>query len=1520
MKKQIITFLVIFVTLFSVDLTAQNISKVKVPVQHGKTHANLRWLESTPLLSSNFKTSIVPFKLPKNYSLDDKNIARSVGDGTNINGCVIYADDWTDANMHYGMYSLEARRGFAVNPIAENENMKSTAAGYAKGKYYVFNVTQIFGNILGISCRIYNADTWEEENGFDNERIWNNVPITSLAYDVVSDKAYALTFGSGPEEICLSAMNLENGTFEKVCTVSQGYYTLSSALDGTFYAISEDGSLYKIEKDGTETYIGSTGLSPKHMQSAACDPATGKLYWAFKNATDAALYEVNTQTATAYKIDDMPNGEEIIGVYIEAPEVKATAPASVTELKFTPNAEGSLTGTLSCVAPLKNQKGDNLSGTLKVALYSEMNKILEETVTCGTTVKKENYTFNANELYTIYAIASNNEGSSPKQSITVYVGKDVASAPTDVVLSINDKQATLKWNAPTKGLNDGYIDLSQVSYKIVRHVDGDQGTLIGTTEPGATTYMDKLPDVTAKYCYAITPIYDGKEGGTALSNQVVSAGVLELPFYDEFDDGEWCNSLYTYLDLDQDGHDNMSEWFWKEDEQLMQFCADNEHVGNDWLITPAIHLDGKNLYDLEFSINMGEPSNLRVTIGTSTDPKDHQVIMDLNNIYESSQSYHSATIKAPKDGNYYIGFYAYSGLESFYLNLFDIRLEAGQSTDVPDSVYNLKVIPAAMGESSAEISFNAPTALINGELLTDPFKVNVYRNDGLVKEFEVTPGQAISWTDNTPDMGYNEYRFIGMMGDQEGLAASKNVWVGPDISEPVKNMTMKTVDGNMHVLLNWEAPEKGANGGYFNINDVTYTIWRSNGDEDFTPLKSNLKKLTYTDTQIEEELDGEQDIRYYAVTADTKSGCSEAEARYLVVGTPYKIPVQESFADGVTHIQPWTAHTLGDAFGWETIFKEDGGVYPQDNDRGMLRLYNWWGGYCDGRLTTPVLDFSGSRNPSFSFFMFHWNAADVEADNGQTKMIVEISVDGGEFQQIGEEITAGYERAGWVEHRISLAEFKDAQRVQIGLRGITDNSWMYYYVDNIHIEEQEEYDLAVFGFEGTKQVYINEEGTYKLRYFNRGLKAATGYAINLYQDGNMVQTLNGEEIQPGETKEIDMKIVLNASKAGKESAFYAEIVYDKDGNTENNQSATVNTTVNSIWYPVVEDLSGVINDDEVTLTWTAPVIPAEIVETEDGVEDYEPFAITSIGDWITYDGDRTKSGYLGDLPVWPHQGEDQAFQVWAFGYLEGADAKDFPALQPRTGEQCFISWHANENVLDADGTWYPAHNDDYLISPAVLGGSKVSFYIHRINEKTEGEHYQVMYSTTTQEPEAFKVLTEGDAGFDWEKVEVTLPADARYFAIHYITPESRWGILIDDITYTSGIFGLKIKGFNVYRDGKKLNDTLLTEPTFKDSNLPEGTHQYQVSVVYESGESEASEAVELSFSSGINDVEALLNVYAEGDHIVVVTENAQLVSIYTVDGKAVISRSVTGKAGFQVVKGMYIVKIGEKVTKVIVNE
>ena len=149
--------------------------------------------------------------------------------------------------------------------------------------------------------------------------------------------------------------------------------------------------------------------------------------------------------------------------------------------------------------------------------------------------------------------------------------------------------------------------------------------------------------------------------------------------------------------------------------------------------------------------------------------------------------------------------------------------------------------------------------------------------------------------------------------------------------------------------------------------------------------------------------------------------------------------------------------------------------------------------------------------------------------------------------------------------------------------------------------------------------------------------------------------------------------------------------------------------------------------------------------------------------------------------------------------------------------------------------------------------------------------------------------------------------------------EDGWGILIDDISYTSAIYALKVSGYNIFRNGQKINDALLTEPTFVDTNLPEGNHKYQVSVVYDRGESNASEAVEVSILSGISEIEAGIQVYGEKNHITIITENMQPATIYAMDGISIISRNVTGRADFPVQKGMYIVKVGENVFKVAVK-
>ena len=90
---------------------------------------------------------------------------------------------------------------------------------------------------------------------------------------------------------------------------------------------------------------------------------------------------------------------------------------------------------------------------------------------------------------------------------------------------------------------------------------------------------------------------------------------------------------------------------------------------------------------------------------------------------------------------------------------------------------------------------------------------------------------------------------------------------------------------------------------------------------------------------------------------------------------------------------------------------------------------------------------------------------------------------------------------------------------------------------------------------------------------------------------------------------------------------------------------------------------------------------------------------------------------------------------------------------------------------------------------------------------------------------------------------------AKYFAIQdvseYVYDEvdvsgenvEGYVLYIDDIRYQAP--GVHVKGYNIYRDGKKLNEQLLTATDY-DEFVPVGNHEYVVTAVYEEGESPVS--------------------------------------------------------------------------------
>lgn len=1380
---------------------------------------------------------------------------KSVGDGTALYGCAVSGLQWTEDNSPYGIYKLTATKDFTTEAVKTDYGFKSNAGVYADGKFYSFYVEEFWGWVDYLAYSVYDTETWTVEKVLSPSLEWTNVPYSSaITYDETSGKIFAVTYTGNEGSYALSTFDTNEGTFTKVASLERAYITLAASPQGVLYGVSDDGNLYRISaSDGSSTLIGNTRLSPQYAQSMTFDPNTGSLYWAFMNSSGSALYQLNTTTASPCKLGDIAQDMEIVGLYVCKEAIADQAPQGVSALTFTPSMPGSLTGAVSCVAPSTATNGEQITGSVTVTICSGDETLCQQSVQPGQTVSVADVTFEANTLYTLFATASNDAGQGPKQSITVFVGKDVASAPSNVILQVDaNKLATLTWTAPTSGNNGGYIDTDATTYKIVRHASGSDDVTVTDIPVNATSFSETLPTTTAQYSYSVTAYSDGAEGGTATSNRVVAVGQYELPFYDNFQDGDMCKQLYTFLDLDNDGHDNQSLWFWKEDEKLMQFCTDGEHVGNDWLFTPAIHLDATHMYNLKFNVNMGATSNLRVTFGTSPDPTTQQTIIDLNGIWESWQTEHTASFKVDKDACYYIGFYNYSGTDSYYFNLFDIGIDEGIETNIPDSVTAFVVTPDAQGANQAVLAFRAPEKLVNGTAITGTMDINIYRNDVQVTTLTASAGQQLSYTDAAAENNNNTYKVVASYQGKEGVASSQTVWVGYDISEAVGNLSAMSTDGNMHALLSWEAPQKGVHSGYFNPTDVTYTVWRSSDSNNFSAIAQGLTTTTYTDLDIASQLVDHQEVIYYAVTADTKAGQSESGTSFLTLGKPYDFPASESFPTGQFEITPWTYKTLSGQLGWETRRSDSSsGVTPQDQDRGFIKFYNSWGdSYVDSRLITPVVSLENAVHPTFSFYMFHWLESTVPADNKLTRLVIEVAPEGGDFVAL-DTLTAAYGIYGWVEHRISLEKYKQYKYVKIGLRGVMENTWMYYYVDNIHFDEQLDNDLAISGFDGDTESEVNQTCNYYITYYNRGLKVATDYTVNLLQDDKVVATVAGESINPGEIKEVQIPVTINATMAGKTASFQASIVYEADENMGNNTSLYVDNEVTGTWYPKPTDLSAATNGSSVSLAWKAAELPQTDVPTTDGFEDYDAFAISGFGDWISYDGDRLGSGKINTLPDFANQNTNMAFQVWRPTALEGVTAETYPNLMPHSGDQCLIAWYANTSI-----DWATPVNNDYLISPEVKGGTEMSFYIKRINPSVSEETYEVMYSTTTASPDAFVVLTESEAPAGWEQVTVMLPNEAKYFAIHY-TASLKDGILVDDITYTSALYALQLQGFNVFRNGEKLNDGLVAEPAWADNNVPDGRQRYQVSVVYNRGESEATDAVIAQVTTDLNTVDAL---------------------------------------------------------------
>lgn len=890
---------------------------------------------------------------------------------------------------------------------------------------------------------------------------------------------------------------------------------------------------------------------------------------------------------------------------------------------------------------------------------------------------------------------------------------------------------------------------------------------------------------------------------------------------------------------------------------------------DDWLISPKVALDSSKVYSLSFTMGISSRTeNLRVLLGTSTDPSSFTTVLaDYPGVVKSDSGEKTLKLYVSGTGEYRIAFYAYSEAKMHRIDIDDVKITEMSSADAPGKVTDFSLVRGDKGAMNAVLSFNAPVLTSNDKVLGGKVSVDVFRNEvsDAVKTFkDVSPGQALSWTDDSPVHGFNTYKVVVSNADGAGEGVEKRDFIGFDTPNPVKGLKAR-LNAERGISLLWKTPSSSVNGGYVDYRHIKYDVYRA--DE---KIASAISDTSFTDAN---PVDEGQAAVYYKVEPVAGELVGEASrSGSVVTGKPIALPFHESFA-GQKYSSPWSVDADVADFEWELLpDDEDGeyeGIVSQDNDGGVLMANSKTSDAgSQSRFVSPLLDLSSVANPVLTFWFYYarspWYDPDYEGEiNDNVK--IQMSNDAGEWKDLENATFYLNDNAnGWTRCEVYLPK-QTGRFVNIGFLATADAEGSAYrniYIDDVTIDEASyANDLALDSFTvNSKRANIGDTVVYRATVFNRSASAVSDYTIDIYRDSVKVASLPGLSVSPAQKISVEYESVATLDDAqADQHVWKAVIVFPADEMVENNISNELYTSVRKPEVPTVQGLSGAASSDGVDLSWKAaysqPVVDhGERRHVSDDFEGYEPFIIDGIGDWTVYDGDRSTTLVSPRIPKrYPHQGEPMAFQV--FDNVETGTWVEDNYDQP-------FKAHSGQRYLVCPSADYPVENDDWLITPRLDGRAQtVSFWAH--SASYDLEWMQVYCSTTDTHHDSFTKLNEGDhlsVGEGWRKYSFDVPEGTRYFAVRCMRRSVM--LFIDDFGYDSydgATPGYTLRGYNVYRDGVKVNEMLVSENRFVDRTGNEGgAHRYKVTAVYAEGESDYSEEVEV-LASGVTGIPKATN-------------------------------------------------------------
>lgn len=717
--------------------------------------------------------------------------------------------------------------------------------------------------------------------------------VLTCAYNPSVDMIYAYTTNSDATAYMFQSVNpntweftpiVENVNLEDICIgfaynpVDDKIYGMT--VDSRFVTLNEvDGSLTELKKFNLPITTSLSGMtySPldKKFCFVFCDGQQEAALYAIDPVNPELEFLANLDQTLQYRILISP--DSIIDS--NAPEVP-----EILSIEF---LEGALSGRATVRISQKTFGGDILSDSVEIIAYVDGEKY---TVVAGEPGKDVtiDYVSLSEGRHNFGFVVSSGDLASPPVNIEKFLGYGIPVAPENIQFS----NGFVTWDPVAESIDGGYIDRDNLSYNLF--LNGDK---INTEPVSQCSYEFIMPekDYTV-FCVCVEAVNHNHVSDLGYSNEICHGNPIPLPFK--------MKPTVTEAKLTTTDSDNPQYFKWEftqvgldiHPEQYFRCYTGSEVPRCEWLFMPPLQIPQTDkLIEVTFEAyapyNAGT-ENISVGYGDEPNYKDMTIVKSWEITDQENWIVYRAYLPVT-EGKRFIGFMTSTSETGYYIQIRNITIqESERFVSAPAEVSELTAVAQAHGALKADISFRLPSLTTSGEAITVDMLTASVCSSVESKTVSGAPGSMVSVEVSTME-GLNEIS-VYAANEYDGLESIVKVFTGLDIPQPIDKVEVSHNEDFSGLLLNWQPPTAGLNGGYIDPEKITYHLCLF----DYETYSWMIAKDLETATSMEyfpENIDNIAMTEVGIATSNSKGICNLVKVVTGACGVPYSMPIWNDF-------------------------------------------------------------------------------------------------------------------------------------------------------------------------------------------------------------------------------------------------------------------------------------------------------------------------------------------------------------------------------------------------------------------------------------------------------------------------------------------------------------------------------------------------------------------------------------------------------------------------------------------------